>query len=228
MLGEFLIYSIGLVASLAFALLVLSVVGGMILGLLAYKASLFIFPRLTFFLLEKLRSVIKFAFSLFSRDRYLVERMAIKVLNHLYRKRYTDIPPCERMVIMPQCLRDLECPAHLDPNLGLACKRCGRCVIDKVRSLNGTNKIYISPGGTFSVRILEAERPRAVLGVACPRDLFEGMAVCHSLRIPVQGVSLLRYGCVATDVNLDEVTKALLMENGAPDAAREERRIAHN
>jgi len=119
------------------------------------------------------------------------------------------------MVIMPQCLRDLECPAQLDPNLGLACKRCGRCVVDKIRGLNGTNKIYISPGGTFSVRILETEQPRAVLGVACPRDLFEGMAVCHTLRIPVQGVTLLRYGCVATDVDLGEVTKTLLMENGA-------------
>jgi hypothetical protein len=228
MFGESIIYYVGLVTSLAFVFLILSVVGGVILGLLAYKANLFIFPRLTFFLLEKLRSIFRFAFSFFSRDRYLVERMAIKTLNHVYRKHYSAVPPRERMVILPQCLRDLECPAHLDPKLGLACKQCGRCVIDKVRRLNGTEKIFISPGGTFSVRILEAEHPPAVLGVACPRDLFEGMAVCHSLRIPVQGVSLLRYGCVATEVDLSEVTQALLMENGAANAAREKQRTANN
>jgi hypothetical protein len=154
--------------------------------------------------------------------------MAVKVLNHVYRNRYAAIPTSERMVIMPQCLRDLECPAHLDPKVGLACKRCGRCVIDRVRRLEGTDRIYISPGGTFSVRILESEQPRAVLGVACPRDLFEGMAVCHSLGIPVRGVSLLRYGCVATDVDFDEVREALFMQNGAANAAREEQRAASN
>ena len=228
MFGESIIYYVGFAASLAFAFLILSVIGGIVLGLLAYKINLFIFPRLTFFLLEKLRSIFRFAFSFFSRDRYLVERMAIKMLNHVYRKRYSTIPPSERMVIMPQCLRDLECPAHLDPKIGLACKQCGRCVIDRVRRLNGTDRIYISPGGTFSVRILEAERPSAVLGVACPRDLFEGMAVCHSLRIPVQGVSLQRYGCVATNVDFGEVTEALLMENGTADVARRERHTANN
>jgi len=108
MFGESIIYYFGLLASLAFAFLVLSIIGGIVLSLLAYKANFFVFPRVTFFLLEKLRSVFRFAFSFFSRDRYLVERMAIKTLNHVYRKRYSTIPPSERMLIMPQCLRDLE------------------------------------------------------------------------------------------------------------------------
>lgn len=224
MFDESIIYYVGIATSAAFALMLLGLVAGVVLGLLAYKVNVILFPRLTFFLLEKMRSPFKFFFSFFSRDRYLVERMAIRVLNRLYRKKYTAVPTRERMVIMPQCLRDLECPAPTDPRTGIACKRCGKCVIDKVRKLNGTDKIYISPGGTFSVRILETNRPPAVLGVACPRDLFEGMAVCHSLRIPVQGVSLLRTGCVATDVDFDQVSSTLLMGSSFNRRDAEDRR----
>jgi hypothetical protein len=211
MFGESLIYVIGVVTTILIALGLLGVIGGIVLGFLAYRSDIYIFPRLTFFLLDKLRSVFRFLFSFFSRDRYIVERMAIKILNHAHRRRYAAVPSARRMVILPQCLRDLECPARLDPALGFACKKCGKCVVDKVRSLDGTDKIFISPGGTFSVRILESNRPPAVLGVACPRDLFEGMAVCHSLRIPVQGIPLLRDGCIATEVDFDKLAHALLM-----------------
>jgi hypothetical protein len=228
MFGESIIYHVGLVTSTLVALALLGIIGGAILGLLAYKTGIFIFPRLTFFLLEKLRSVLKFLFSFFSRDRYIVERMAIKVINRIYRKKYAAVPVKDRMVIMPQCLRDLECPAPTDPHNGIACRRCGKCVVEKVRKLNGTEKIYISPGGTFSVRILESNRPPAVLGVACPRDLFEGMAVCHSLRIPIQGVTLLRTGCVATEVDFDELSKTLLLEDGVKDAAAAQRCAQNN
>lgn len=224
MFDESIIYYIGAATTAALALGLLGLVAGVMLSLLAYKGNVVIFPRLTFFMLEKMRSLFKFFFSFFSRDRYFVERMAIKILNHLYRKRYSAVPTEERMIIFPQCLRDLECPARLDPVLGFACKRCGRCVVEKVRQLDGTDKIYISPGGTFSVRILESSRPLAVLGVACPRDLFEGMAVCHSLRIPVQGVSLLRTGCVATDVDFNEVSSALLMGSSFNRRDAEDRR----
>jgi len=219
MFGESIIYYIGLVTSAIVAMALLGIIGGAILGLLAYKTDIFIFPRLTFFLLEKLRSVLKFLFSFFSRDRYIVERMAIKVLNRLYRRKYAAVPVKDRMIILPQCLRDLECPAPTDPRTGIACKRCGKCVIDKIRKLDGTDKIFISPGGTFSIRILESNRPPAVLGVACPRDLFEGMAVCHSLRIPIRGVTLLRTGCVATEVDFDELSEALFLGDGVKDAA---------
>lgn len=217
--AESVIFFIGVVATALIALVLLAIIGGIVLGLLAYRLNVFVLPGLTFFLLEKLRSIFKTLFSLFSRDRFIVERMAIKVLNHAYLKRYSRVAPSERVVIMPQCLRDLECPACLDPKEGLACKRCGRCVVEKVRQLNGTTKIFVSPGGTFSVRILESNRPPAVLGVACPRDLFEGMAVCRSLGIPVQGVPLLKIGCVATEVDFEELSKALLMKYGEKDAA---------
>jgi hypothetical protein len=226
--GESVIYYIGVVTTTLFALVILGILWGILFGLFACRWDLYVFPRLTFFLLEKLRSPFKVLFSFFTRDRYLVERMAIKVLNRVYRKKYAAVPVKDRMVIMPQCLRDLECPAPTDPRTGIACKRCGKCVVEKVRKLNGTQKIYISPGGTFSVRILESARPPAVLGVACPRDLFEGMAVCHSLRIPIQGVTLLRTGCVATEVDFDELARTLLVGEERKDAQRQEQYSASN
>jgi len=243
-LAETVVFFFGAAASALFALMLLGVAGGVVLGFLAYKADIFLFPRLAFFLLEKLRSIFRFMFSFFTRDRFLVERMAVKVLNHVYRASYRRVPVSDRIALLPQCLRDLDCKARLSPELGLACRRCGRCVIDKVFNLfeehcpkaggettggsAADGKVFVSPGGTFAIRILEAVNPRAVLGVACPRDLFEGMAVCHSLGIPVQGVPLLRTGCVATDVDFEEVSRVLLMESGARNAAEAQRCAADN
>jgi len=225
--GESVIYYIGAATSAVLALIVLGVLWSVILGLLAYKGNVFIFPRVTFFLLEKLRSVIKVILSPFAKDRFLVERMAVKILNRVYYRRYAAVPPQERMVVLPQCLRDVECPAPVDPRTGIACKHCGRCVIDKIHKLNGTTSIFVTPGGTFAARVVESNMPPAVLGVACPRDLYEGMAICHSHGIPVQGVPLLRDGCVSTEVDFEEVAKLLLKE-GAENAARPARSAADN
>jgi len=216
--GETIIYYIGVVTTLLVALCVLLVAAAFVLGLLAYRTNIFLFPRFAFFLFEKLHPIFKILFSFISRDRHIVENIAIKLLNRVHSRKYHSVIPSERVVILPQCLRDLECPARLDPKCGLVCRHCGKCVIDKISKLNGTTKIYISPGGTFAVRILEAFHPSAVLGVACSRDLFEGMSVCHSLRIPVQGVALSRAGCVATEVDFDKVTQTLMAVSGQKDA----------
>jgi hypothetical protein len=180
-----------------------------VLGLLA-KKEIFLFPRFTFFLIEKLRSPLKFLFSLVSRDSYAVEEIGIKVCNRFNLKRYERVGLAERMVILPQCLRDINCEARLDPLLGFKCERCGKCIAERIRKVDGSVRVFISPGGTFSKRLVESRRPGAVLGVACPRDLFEGMSICAGHGIPVQGVLLLRDGCVATAVDTEKVFQALL------------------
>lgn len=197
-------YATSAIVALALFFLLLAV----ILGLLA-KKEIFLFPHLTFFLIEKLRSPLKFLFSLVSRDSYAVEEIGIKVCNRFNLKRYARVKLPERVVILPQCLRDINCEARLDPTSGFKCERCGKCIAERIRKVDGSVRVFISPGGTFSKRLVESRRPGAVLGVACPRDLFEGMSVCTMLGIPVQGVLLLRDGCVATAVDTEKVFQTL-------------------
>jgi hypothetical protein len=200
---------IGFLTSAVVALALFFLILTAILGLLA-KREIFLFPRFTFFLIEKLRSPLKFLFSLVSRDSYAVEEIGIKVCNRFNLKRYEKVKLAERMVVLPQCLRDINCEARLDPLSGFKCERCGKCIADKIRKVDGSVRIFISPGGTFSKRLVESHRPGAVLGVACPRDLFEGMSICAGFRIPVQGVLLLRDGCVTTAVDTEKVFETLL------------------
>jgi hypothetical protein len=200
---------IGYLTSAVVALALILVLVAVVLGLLA-KKEIFLFPRFTFFLIEKLRSPLKFLFSLVSRNGYAVEEMGIKVCNRFNLKKYESVKLAERMVILPQCLRDINCEARLDPFLGFKCERCGKCIAERIREIDGSVRVFISPGGTFSKRLVESHRPRAVLGVACPRDLFEGMSVCAQYRIPVQGVLLLRDGCVGTAVDDQKVFNTLV------------------
>lgn len=200
---------IGFLTSAIVALALILVFVTAVLGLLA-KKEIFLFPRFTFFLVEKLRSPLKFLFSLVCRDSYAVEEIGIKVCNRFNLKKYESVKLAERMVILPQCLRDINCKARLDPTSGFNCERCGKCIAERIREIDGSVRIFISPGGTFSKRLVESHRPGAVLGVACPRDLFEGMSICTGLRIPVQGILLLRDGCVATAVDAERVFQTLL------------------
>ncbi|HEC95641.1 MAG TPA: DUF116 domain-containing protein, partial [Euryarchaeota archaeon] len=72
-------------------------------------------------------------------------------------------------------------------------------------------KVFIVPGGTFVKRILKGIKPKAVLGVACFNDLFEGIRICEKAKIPVQGVLLKTTGCVETIVDWDEVWEKVLL-----------------
>jgi hypothetical protein len=216
-MGVGLFTYIGYVTTAIIGLALFLLLVASVLGLLA-KKEIFLFPRFTFFLIEKLRSPLKFLFSLVSRDNYAVEEIGIKVCNRFNLKKYERVKLAERMVILPQCLRDITCEARLDPTSGFNCKRCGRCISDRIRKIDGSVRVFISPGGTFSKRLVESRRPGAVLGVACPRDLFEGMSICAGFGIPVQGVLLLRDGCVATAVDTEKVFQTLLAGVSGNDA----------
>ncbi|MBL7215202.1 MAG: DUF116 domain-containing protein, partial [Phycisphaerae bacterium] len=52
--------------------------------------------------------------------------------NALWRNKLLKVPFEKRLLLLPQCLRhSADCPAQID-TLGLICKHCGRCVIDRL------------------------------------------------------------------------------------------------
>jgi hypothetical protein len=64
----------------------------------------------------------------------------------------------------------------------------------------------VVPGGSLVYKLIKELKPKAVLGVACLKELIMAL---EEVRIPAQGVILSRDGCVNTDVHLEEVTGKL-------------------
>lgn len=187
-----------IVAGVLFCLLYLFTVVGMVL---AIRGGRVLLPRLLLSLLYLFRGMLMPVAKALLKDEYGAEHAAIILINSLHKEGYRRVSLEERIVVLPQCLRDIDCKAPIDPRSGIECMGCGGCVIGRLKRRFPKLRIFVTPGGRFAERIVLSERPKAVLGVACANDLYEGTMLCHREGIAVQGLELLRAGCVETAVD---------------------------
>ncbi len=116
----------------------------------------------------------------------------------------------EVLLLAPHCLQDADCPRKITfrPD---NCARCGKCQVADLLALRDKYgvKLAFATGGTLARRFLSLYRPRAVVAIACERDLASGIQ--DSSPLPVLGVVNMRpHGpCCNTRVDLEEVEKAL-------------------
>jgi hypothetical protein len=81
----------------------------------------------------------------------------------------------------------------------------------------GYKGVSIAAGGSMALRYVKEKRPKAILAVACFKELCEGVeAVAESVKnlgeLPaIAVVQLTRDGCINTEVNEDELMTALTL-----------------
>lgn len=136
----------------------------------------------------------------------------VEIRNYLHQSKFERVPAKERVLFLPHCLRHAEkCQARQGEN-GLECAHCGRCQIDRIIKLakgKGYEEVYVVPGGSLVLKIIERKRPKAILGVACYNEISMAMDKLKGSRIPAIGVLLLRDGCRDTLANLTEIEEKL-------------------
>ncbi len=198
---------IGEIAVILLIFVIALIIFGVILFLLSFKTGRYILPGVFSGIVDAFYSPILFIVELIGLQPKYFNSIVVDVKNSINMKNFKKIPPKERVIVLPQCLRSIDCPAKLSSEKGIKCVECGLCYIkefkEKTEALG--YRVFILPGGTFVKRILQKIKPRAVLGVACFTDLFEGIRICEDAKIPVQGVLLKTTGCVETIVDWDEV-----------------------
>ncbi len=132
------------------------------------------------------------------------------------------IPPAERVLLLPHCLRPSQtCPGRPSRD-GFQCPEdCGeRCGIRSLRTEAlrlGYKGVCVAPGGALALRFVREVRPRAVVAIACAKELREGEEALADLGPAppfVAVVPLSRDGCVDTEVNLDAALA--LLRAGTP------------
>jgi hypothetical protein len=121
------------------------------------------------------------------------------------KKRFLDVPFSERIILLPQCLRNIKGCKAKEVGNQYECQECGACKIAKITQIAkklGYKGIYILKGGRAVIAMIEQISPRAILGIACYYEGLIGMTECESRGIPVQFVPLTKDGCVNTDLKL--------------------------
>jgi uncharacterized protein len=172
----------------------------LILGRILIKEDRLIFPRLLLFTIDVFYGLFKKFAEKVGVDDKIVDQIGVEVRNKVNEKIFHRIRPQDKILVLPHCLRNAECEATLESS-GLVCKDCNRCVIGVLKKKGETMgyQVFIIPGSTFLQKIVEKNRFKAVLGVACYQDL--NLAMTKLSKFHCQGVPLLRDGCMNTKVD---------------------------
>lgn len=138
----------------------------------------------------------------------------ISSLNEKYKEDFKKIPYSERAIFLPHCLRNKECPAKTTDE-GVQCIACGKCNIKEIKEVaeNLGYKVFIVPGASLVKKLVKKYKPKAAIGVACNPELEESLKFAPKIGIIPQCVTLLKDGCVETEVSLDEVKKTIELKD---------------
>ena len=114
------------------------------------------------------------------------------------------------MILTPHCLQKSTCGLRVTQNPDL-CKRCGQCNVDDLVGLKEKYgiKLAIATGGTLARRKIMELKPKAIIAVACERDLISGLQDVKDL--PVLAIVNRRPEgpCVNTEMDIELVEKGI-------------------
>lgn len=138
-------------------------------------------------------------------------------------KRLAQVPPRERVLLLPHCLRPSQTcpgrPSHEGFQCPAGCKEaCPIRILREEAVRLGYKGVCVAPGGALALRFVRETAPQAVVAIACQKELEEGIQAVGGLSEPrpwVVTVPLLRDGCVDTEVDLEEALRVL--GAGEPD-----------
>lgn len=139
-----------------------------------------------------------------------IRKIFIKINNaYIYSKKY-NLNSEDLIILIPHCIQNHNCKLKVTNDID-NCKKCGMCKINELLQLKGKYnvKVFVATGGTLARKIIIDNKPRAVIAVACERDLTSGVK-------DVKGISVLGvfnsrpYGpCIDTNINIKEIEKAI-------------------
>ncbi|MDA8235690.1 MAG: DUF116 domain-containing protein [Clostridia bacterium] len=143
-------------------------------------------------------------------DKEKIRSSFVEVNNQLVKTRHPVVPPEKILILLPHCLQVNHCPHKVTVDVE-NCKRCGGCSVDSLMALKDRYgvKVAVATGGTLARKFVSEWKPKAVVAVACERDLTSGILDINPL--PVLGVLNDRPNgpCFNTCVNINRVEEAI-------------------
>lgn len=180
---------------------------GAILGL----PGLSVFQRQTYALINLLFPIAIMLGKIFGFNRRRIERSFIAVSNQIIHQRHIRVPADRLLVVTPHCLQLATCPHKITRDPMANCQRCGGCDIGALVQLAEELgfHFFVVTGGTLARQTVKKIRPKAVMAIACERDLTSGIQDVYPL--PAVGVLNMRPNgpCYNTHVDIEQVRREI-------------------
>lgn len=152
-------------------------------------------------------------------DKDSVRAVFSDINNRLIISAGISVVPGDILILLPHCLQKSSCPHKITVDIN-NCKRCGLCDIDALIRLRDQyhTRLFIATGGTLARRVIKDMKPKAIIAVACERDLSSG--IMDVKNIPVIGILNDRPEgpCVNTKVNLKKIEDTIRYFIGEGDS----------
>ena len=207
-LNYYLPYIMGVVV----LLLVLS----LMIGVFGIVLAILGVPTLKFFyywawhVINFLFPLAVFIGGLFNIPHEKIEQSFIEVSNYLVRQQKVKVTADRLLILTPHCIQLDTCSFKVTRDIN-NCHQCGRCGVGDLLALSKKYglKVAISTGGTLARQAVKQARPKAIVAVACERDLTSGIQDVFPL--PVLGVLNERPNgpCFNTRADMHKVEEAI-------------------
>jgi len=147
---------------------------------------------------------------IFKVEKTKIHKAFIDINNRLVKAMPIKVRPDTFLILMPHCLQFQDCKFKVTKDIE-NCGKCGKCEIVELLHLGREYgiKLFVNTGGTSARKIVSERRPKAVVAVACERDLVSG--ITDSYPLPVIGIPNIRPEgyCVSTHVEVEKVKEAV-------------------
>jgi squalene-hopene/tetraprenyl-beta-curcumene cyclase len=132
-----------------------------------------------------------------------------------------QVPPGERILLLPHCLRRSAVCAAKQSDQGLQCASCTpECPINQLRrkALDlGYREVCVASGGRMALKHVAESKSSAVVAVACAKELAEGIEEVKALMSgdspppPIAIIPLTKDGCVDTEVDIEQALRVVAL-----------------
>ena len=152
-----------------------------------------------------------FITSVFRVNRDKMQSSFIDINNFLLFSENKQLTLDRILILLPHCLQLHNCRAKITDDIH-NCLNCGKCNIKELAILADKKNIFIAvaTGGTLARRVIEEKKPKAVIAVACERDLSSG--ITDSFPLPVYGLTNIRPNGPCRDTLVDVGALSELIE----------------
>ncbi len=168
--------------------------------------------------------------SVFAQKNYsMVEKdmnRLFQEINETFRQQVLALDRHDICLFLPHCLRSRNCPAASDDE-GVKCEKCGQCLINTFISTAEEYgiRVFCVPGGSLLEKLVVKYRPKAIIGVACKKEIMLGLQLLWDKGFLFQVFLLEKDGCFETDINpeplLSLMTAPINKEKSGPVAYKQ-------
>jgi len=131
-----------------------------------------------------------------------MRRLLIRLSNALTRRRRVRVPARNLLLLVPHCLQNSGCQQNVSRDLD-RCRRCGQCDMAALLALRDRYGLlcHMAGGGREALHYVEQPEVRAVVAVACEKELVDGIRA--SFPKPVLAVANQRPHGPCRDTRVD-------------------------